>query len=442
MSQMTTISTLKTSDVDFGAKDSASGRHHATMAYVCLSLSMGMLVHQTTGIERGSWQYVVYVIFAVALPLLSLSAIIRCLFGRCWILLLWLTWTGAWFFLAGDDRAVAQLALLVLVTSWVATDQAQLGVRELVRIYIALILVGMVILSVTTLNPYSMIPGRAIPEYGIWRVSFFPNIAYSGTLSLALLLVSTRDAKSARTYWLPILIAVYFLVFSFVRGALLSALLYFALRWWFGRSPIPQPRRMFWTTLCVAFGFVGLTAVSANLLYLAQDYPGVSMLLLRGMTDLTVDQIAYQLYRPWLWAEQLSLFQSSPWLMGWGSADFYGMVAQKQADPDALIISAGSESLPMRLLVAYGLSGLLFLIYLVQRLRKLAIADDRWACACFPALFSLMMSWGSVFHPSDAMFVIFMLIMTKGSAGFTSQEASGVCEAESNPGIPPAVAQV
>jgi hypothetical protein len=125
--------------------------------------------------------------------------------------------------------------------------------------------------------------------------------------------------------------------------------------------------------------------------------------------------------------------------MGWGSADFYGMVASKQADPNAIIISGGSEALPMRLLVAYGASGLVFLIYLVKRLRKFALSDDRWACACFPALFSLMMSWGGIFHPSEALFVIFLLIMTKGSGGFASQEPSSARQADLQVGIPPAV---
>jgi hypothetical protein len=387
---------------------------------------MGMLVQQTTGIERGSWQYLVYVAIAVALPLLSLSSIIKCLFGRCWLLLLWLMCTGAWFLLKGDDRAVVQLTLLILVTSWVATDEAVLNVRDLVSIYIALILVGMGIVSFTGLNPYSLIPGRAIPEYGIWRVSFFSNIAYSGILSMALLLILTRNSRSARAYWWVVLIAAYFLIFSFVRAALLSALVYLVLWWWFRKWQRPYPKWMFWTALCAALGLVALTAASANLLYAIQDYPGVSTVLLRGMSNLTVDQIAYQLYRPWLWTQQLNLFQSSPWLMGWGSADFHELVVQNQAEPDAspTLISAGSEALPMRLLVAYGLPGLLFSAYLVERLGKLALADDRWACACFPALFSLMMSWGSVFHPSDAMFVILLLVMTKGSEGFAPQEAS------------------
>ena len=214
-----------------------------------------------------------------------------------------------------------------------------------------------------------------------------------------MLLILTRDGKSAWAHPLVILIAIYFLVFSFVRAALLSALIYAVLRWWFSRWELPRPRRMFWTALCVSLGFVALTAVAAKLLYLTQDFSWVSVLMLRGKTGLTVDDIAYQLYRPWLWDQQLNLFLSSPWLMGWGSADFYRLVAITIENPDAIIISAGSEALPTRLLVVYGLPGLLFSVYLFARLRKLAMADDRWACACFPALFSLMMSWGACSIP-------------------------------------------
>jgi len=430
MSEMTTTSVSQIPTPEQDVLDSAPTPTRALFVYVCLSLMMGMLVQQTIGIERGSWQYIVYDAAAVMLPLLSLPAIVRSLFGRCWLLLVFLLCAGTWHFLVGDTRAVAQLLLLILVLSWVSTDRAILDVRYLVRLYIVLVLVGIAILTFTTLNPYSLIPGRAIPEFGIWRVSFFPNVAYSGILSLALLLILTRDAASARAHPLLMLVVTYFLVFSFVRAALISALIYILLRWWFSTWQVPQPKRMFWMALCVALGFVALTAMSAKILYLAQDYSWVSTLMLRGDSGLTVEQIAYQLYRPWLWDQQINLFLSSPWLMGWGTADFYRLIAKSVSDPDAIIISAGSEALPTRLLVVYGLPGLLFTIYLIARLRQSALDDDRWACACFPALFSLMMSWGSVFHPSDAFFVIFLLIITRGANGFTPRESNSAAEIE------------
>lgn len=396
-----------------------SERNVAALLFVTVSLFMELQVGQLTSVGRFSWQYFVYIALAVGIPLLHAPEVIRALFERGRLLLLLLLWGGGWQLYMGDTAAAAQLLLLVLVAGWISTDRVKLDVRDLIELYILLIVAGAAILLLTDWNLYSLIPGRANPDFGVWRVSFYPNVAYSGIVSLALLLILTSDARIARAYPLVLAVAAYFLVFSFVRGALVSLLLYVLLRWWFSRWPTPRPRRMFWTALLAAFGFVMAMAVSARVIYEIQDYPGISALLLRGETGVSLDRISYQLYRPWLWNEQIKLFFSSPLLGGWGSADFYGLVAKTIEIPETMLISAGTEALPTRLLVVFGLSGALFTIYLIARLRHLAFKDDRWACACFPALFSLMMSWGSVFHASDGMFVILLLIMTKGADGFT-----------------------
>jgi hypothetical protein len=415
-------------------------RNLAMLTYVTLSLFMGLLVHQTIAIERGSWQYYCFVAIAIVPPLFGLLDIVKSLLDRCRLLLFFLLLAGSWQLLVGDTRAAAQLLLFVYVLTWLSTDRATLDTRDLAKLYVALIFAGMIILEFTTFNPYSLVPGRAIAQFGVWRVSFFPNIAFSGILSLSMLLILTRDAKSARSHLVLIAVATYFLMFSFVRAAFLSALMYLMLRLWFVKWREPRPRLMFWIALCVTLGFIAASAFSPRLLYEMQDYPWVSALLLRGKTNMTIGEIAYQLYRPWLWNQQLNLFVSSPWWMGWGSADFYELVSRTIKDPDTMLISAGSEALPTRLLVVYGVPGLLFTVYLVVRLRKLAFEDDRWACACFPALFTLMMSWGSVFHPVDALFVILLLIMTRGAKGFTTA-ATGTTGEAAAVGAPPVVAQ-
>lgn len=173
---------------------------------------------------------------------------------------------------------------------------------------------------------------------------------------------------------------------------------------------------MFLTALIVAFGLNVAIALSAGILYLLQDNLFVSSVFLRGETGITLDRIAYQLYRPWLWAIQFKIFAASPGWMGWGVYDFSQMVIEDSPP----LTTNGTESLPTRLLTVYGIPGVLFTLYLIVRLWKLAREDDRWACACFPALFILMMNWGSAFHPSDAMFVVFMLIMMRGSKGFNT----------------------
>jgi hypothetical protein len=166
----------------------------------------------------------------------------------------------------------------------------------------------------------------------------------------------------------------------------------------------------------VGFGFNLAIFLSAPILYALQNNDLVSTFLLRGRNDLSISDILYQLYRPWLWSAHLHLFFSSPGWMGWGSS--YQAILDAGGTP---IATTGSESLPTRLLATYGIAGALFTFYLVRRLRVVALRDDRWACACFPALFVLMMNWGGVFHPTDGMFIILMLMITKGSAGFVGR---------------------
>lgn len=394
-------------------------RNAAMLVFVTISLFLSMWLQQTVAIERGSWQYFAYLAISIGLPLLSLRAIVGVLFGRAMLLFLFLLLAGSWQIAMGDIRAAVQLILLVMMLAWVASDRAGINVGDLSRLYLALVGAGAVILLLTDYNAYSLVPGRSAPDFGIWRVSFFPNIAYTGILSLALLLVLTIDAKWLQARPFVSILVIYFLALSAVRAALISVLIYLLLRFWFSRWGGPRPRRMFWISLAASAGFVVATALSVEVLYQIQGYPFVSALLLRGETDISTERIAYQLYRPWLWNEQWRLFTSSPYLMGWGSADFQELVSKNMGEAPSVLISGGSEALPTRLLFAFGLPASLFVLYLIVCLRRLAFEDDRWACACFPALFSLMMTWGSVFHPTDGLFVILMLIMIKGRKGFT-----------------------
>jgi len=275
--------------------------------------------------------------------------------------------------------------------------------------------IGAAVTVLTELSPYSFVPGLTVEEFGRWRVSFFPNIAYTGILSLGLFLLLTRNLASATRRPLVLALVTYFLVFSLVRTALIGFVIYLALRWFYQRKREPSTAFLFWVSLLVAVGANILIASSAAIVAQLQSLPLVSEVFLQGKTDLEPEEILRQMYRPYLWAQQIGLFLSSPSLMGWGTHDFYEMTAIPMDDQ---IIGSGSEALPTRLLATYGLAGVLFIAYLVQRLRALARQQDKWACAAFPAVFLLLMQWGSVFHPTDALFVIFMIMTTKGSRGF------------------------
>ncbi|QWG17046.1 hypothetical protein KMZ68_18955 [Bradyrhizobium sediminis] len=403
------------------------------LAFVTFSLLVTMSLSQTESFVRGSLQYWLVVVPAVVFPLLGLPDIVRTLFGRGKLLLILLLWAGGWHAAMGDARATVQLCATVLALTWISTDRAAINVQDLTRLYLLLLVVGLSVSAFSNFNRYGLIPGYSDPVYGLWRVSFFPNIAYTGALSLVMLVVLTHSKERARRHPVVLAIATYFFVLCFVRAALIAGLVYLVLYFFFCRNSAMRPARMFWIALAVAVGFNVAVVSSANILYALQDNVFVSTFLLRGETNLSVNDILYQLYRPWLWKAHLQLLYSSPAWMGWGSPEFYQSMLDASGPPLATI---GSESLPTRLLASYGIAGLLFTLYLIQQLRRLAFRGDRWACACFPAVFILMMNWGGIFHPTDGMFALLLLPITRGSNGFLDDQTGSVVSLAA-PAIPP-----
>lgn len=401
-----------------------SSRNVAMTAFVAVGLIVAMSVSQFQNIEVGSFRYWLLILSALLLPLFDLPAIIKMLLGGALLLLGFALVAGGWHVAHGDVRAVVQLALLIYVTAWVATDRAILNVEDVVRLYLLALGLGVGVLLFTDHNIYSLVPGRAASGVAAGRVSFFPNIAYTGMLSFAMLLVLTRDKQLARRHAVVLAISIYFLLFSGVRSTLIATVIYLTLYLLFSRYSDAKLGRMFWIALLVAFGINVAIWQSAKVLFLLQDNFLVSKLLLRGERGLTLDLIAYQLYRPWLWEVQAKIFAASPGWMGWGVFDFSKMIIG-ESQP---LASSGSESLPMRLLTIYGIPALLFTAYLIVCLHRSARRGDRWACASFPAIFMLMMNWGSSFHPTDFVFVLLMLVVLRGSAAYFDPLSASVAK--------------
>jgi hypothetical protein len=388
----------------------------AFVVFVTITLLASMTVTQHASPEPGSLAYWMLIGPTLLLPLTAVGSLLRSAFGPAHWMLWMLAIAGLWHLQAGDPRTVLQLILLVWMLIWLASNAGRLNARWLTRIYLTMVVVGCCVYLLTDLNKWGPLPGQTVDEYGIWRVSFFPNIAYTAILSLAVVMVLTHNRALAVRHPVVLGIALYFVVFSFVRTALIALMLYAALRWWFQvRS---SPRQMFWTALIVAIGINVAIASSVFFLLFLQEYPIVSRLLLRGETGLSSEELYQQLYRPWLWQQQWELFRTSPALMGLGTYEFI------EISTDTLIeghSDSDSVSMPTRLVVTYGLPGLLFMALLISRLRASANAHDDWACACFPAVFLLMMHWGSAFHPSDPIFAIFLLMVLRGRLGYRLQ---------------------
>lgn len=392
--------------------------------FIVLALCVSMSISQYDGVEPGSLTYWMLILPAVVLPASGLKHLPRTLVGPGFPLLALLLTAGLWHLGSGDRAAVLQLGLLVWVTAWVSSDATCLNVRHLVQIYLALVLIGILVSATTDLNGWGLIPGRTIETEGLWRVSFFPNIAYTGMLSLATIMVLTRNGLLASRYRFALLLAGYFLLFSFVRTALIAIIMYALLRWWFDRRP--SPARLYWGALSVGFGINLAVLASPPIFHYLQEVDLISRLFLRGESQLTTEEIYQQLFRPWLWLEHFRQFWESPMLMGWGAFEFEDLKrvalieGQEQGD---------TVSLLTRLLAAYGLPGLLFTIYLVSRLRAMANACDTWGAACFASVIFLTLQWGSVFHPTDGLFALFVLMAVRGQAAFFECAQSHSCAA-------------
>ena len=392
-------------------------RNFAMLLYIVLSLGVAMSISQEETPEIGSLGYWLLIAPTLLLPLTDVGAIFRTLLGQARLILVFGLTAGAWQFLRGDIKALLQLVLIVWVLGWLSTHRARLELRDLIALYLTLILIGAYIWIFSDGNKWGLLPNMTVYDGLDWRISFFPNIANSAVLSLAMFLILTQSAALARKHLVVLLIVAYFLFFSFVRTATIGVMLYLSMRWWLGAKP-RSPRAMFWVAMLLGIGINLLIAGSAAIFANLGEFELISRLFLRSETNLSSEEVFAQLYRPWLWMQHLLLFWDSPWKMGHGAFEFFEMQIEEL---NVGTTPAGNEAQLTRLLATYGFPGLLYSWYLINRLRKVAKNRDVWAVACFPTIFLLIMQWGSVFHPSDANGAIFLLIAIHGSQAFVMQ---------------------
>lgn len=389
-------------------------RNIGLLFFIVLSFVVSMSITQEETPEIGSVGYWLLIAPSLLLPLTDFAATMRALVGRAKPILVFGLWAGSWQLIQGDFRAFAQLVLLVWVLGWLSSDRAKIKISDLCVIYFGLILVGAFIWIQTDINKWGLLPNMTVYDGLDWRISFFPNIANSAVLSLAMFLILTHSRDLVRKYLITLLVVGYFLFFSFVRTALIGVLLYLFMRWWLAKKP-RSPRNMFWVAILLAVSINILIASSAVLISNLGDIGLVSRLFLRSETNLSSEEVFAQIYRPWLWMQHLMLFWDSPWKMGLGVFEFSEVQIEEL---NVGTTPAGNESQLTRLLATYGIPSALYGWYFIARLRLAANSRDDWAVACFPTFILMMMQWGNIFHPSDANGAIFMLIAIHGSQAF------------------------
>ncbi len=389
-------------------------RDWPALFFLAFSVAVSMTIRQEYTGEQSQAEYLMFLLPAVAVALVRPIALVQAASGKAAILVAMAIIGGVWHALQDDFQAVYVLGLVALIYTWHNAAPVVLVRQDIERLYVLSVVVGSVLWSVLDINLWGPLPGTTAPEYGIWRVSFFPNIAFSAFFSLGVVMLLTMDGwKKASRNWI-FWLALYFLIFSFVRTAVVGLCIYAFVQWLLRRRRW-HPSEIFFLAFALGFGVNLVIAYSAFLFARFQDIELVSRLFLRGETGLSTYEIYQQLYRPWLWGEHFNQFWTSPYLMGWGSTAFMSLITE---DLVANLEFGDSVSMPTRLLAQYGLAGVLFSIYTLACLGERARRYDLWACSVWPVVFLAILQWGSLFHPTDGLGFLLMLMVVKGREGF------------------------
>jgi hypothetical protein len=375
------------------------------------SLMMAMTVSQDYVSELSTFRYLTFTVPIVIAALSRPLALSTALGGKAMWLLPFLFLSAAHHSIQGDFTAAFQVGLLVLGLVWFCSPPVRFNREDVYRLYGAFVAIGFFVWIATDFNRWGLIPGTTDPAYGVWRVSFFSNIAFTGFFSLFVILVATKNGWKNTDNKYILALALYFLVFSYVRTAVICLVLYVLCQFIFRK--INRPSYLFLVSLLISISANAFIAYSSSLFNFLQDVPVISRLFLRGESQLTEFEIYQQLYRPWLWGEQIKLFLSSPYLMGWGSIPFHELVQNSIFDYRLEV--SDTVSLPTKLLSQFGLAAIFFWIFLIVCLKQAADRMDRWGCAVFPVVFTAMMHWGSMFHVTDPMAMLFFGLLVKGS---------------------------
>ncbi|EDQ34869.1 hypothetical protein HPDFL43_01690 [Hoeflea phototrophica DFL-43] len=385
------------------------------VGFIALSIMMSMLVGQDASVRPYSPVYFAIVLPALVVPLLWWRGIAAAAMGIGWPLVVLALLAGGWQLAMGDYRAVIQLFLFVWVLLWVCALDVRLSTRAYMVLFAGSIVAGCVGYFVLHNNPWGFLPRMTSSDFTIWRLSFFPSVVLTGLFSLFLLIAVAESRESFRLRLVSNMAGFYFLIFSFVRTAMLAGAIYAPLAVWFSRVR-ENWRILFFVPVILVLLIHGSILVAPHFLVLFQDNEIVSRLLLRGKTGLDVKDVYDQISRPWIWQKHFEFFLSSPYLMGLGNFDFFSL-AVPVPEPNQPVLS-GSEALVTRLLATYGWPAFFLIYFMVARLYQHARAGDYLVCAIFPGVVILAMNYGSVLHPSSFLFVLYFQLLIHGRKTF------------------------
>lgn len=384
------------------------------ITFILISLLVLLFIRQDEMVSVGSIKYWLIILPPLLLALVNFQSIILNICTKTLPILLMVILSCAWYIFLGQNQGLNRLVLFLLMFALLQLDDAKIKVKALSYIYVIAILFSILIYFNMDINKWGLIPGTTTNGLSVWRVSFFPNIANSAFYSLFMFIVYTKDKETFLENKGMACLSLYFTLFSFVRCALVSLVLYLFLYAFFKK--IKSSKALFLYSILAAILVNIIIVFSSDIIYAMQSLPYIDRILLRGEQTLSEQAIYVQMYRPWVWNEQWNIFVNSPWFMGEGVYDFNALKTSHIRGID--YEESDSVSLLLGMLAAYGLLVIFFFYFILKKNFHNAMALDKWACAIFPVIIFIGMQWGVIFHPATPMFLMYFLILFQGKKAF------------------------
>ena len=388
--------------------------------FLVISLAISVSLEQEGVIVPKSFLYWLLIMISIFPAVFSINRITEKIVRDSKWMLIFMVTTLLWgLYNEGSDYI---LSLLLICISWMYILGATLEIKinNIAKIYIVLVFLGVIIKIFTEINYYEIYPFVKNNDLSQGRVSFAGNIGFAGIFSLLVFMILMSVNEKTYICKMGIFLSLYFIVFSEVRTAWIGLVLYMFMKILINLVIDKGKNIVFMIVFLVTvFSILGVYITPYIIGNIDFDFFGVG-LFTQGKTFLEAEEIAIQMYRPLLWIEQLNQFFSSQYLMGLGSAAINIDIFK------GIDVGYGGDtvSYPTRLLAYYGIPAILFIYATNNALLKHIKNNDVLAICSWPVNYIVMLNWGSLFHPTDVVGVLYLLLIFRGSNVFINHKKS------------------
>ena len=280
--------------------------------FLFISLSISISMGQEEVLITKSLLYWILIAASLIPILLTMKVIvINIILNNKWILVFAFI---TFIFNIYREKVDFLISLVFLTVSWayVLCSKLTLNKNSIAKTFIAIVIFGICIKIYSNTNYYEIFPFIITNNLSEGRVSFAGNIGFAGILSLLVFMLLATESKTTVIVKIAILLALYFIIFSQVRTAWIGLALFFVTK----RILIVTKEKskfiiMLLVLLLTIFSTVLLSLMPQIISFFKFDLFRLN-LITQGRSLSDADELARQMYRPLLWAEQINQFYSSP----------------------------------------------------------------------------------------------------------------------------------